>query len=468
MACAVACTRLSCLPISSRPARAGKHVACATSSRDEEVAKPAEVRVRLPWTGDIGPREIKLLADAFTDPKLLSSVPSIGGYMLRNGTAALRHQASILRGGPGGKVGGGSATYPSSWSGPFAFANELIAGFLEAVSASNELERYRSRTRGEGEEEALRRVGEYVRGLRGLMAVGIAPMPGTKVQSIEIDGRSAVWLTPDGKSWDHPDAPRRTVMWMHGGAFILCSTNTHARLLSSLGIAAGAKVLSVEYPLAPDEGRYEEMLSHVVEAYQWLTSPSGGGVDPGSIVVGGDSAGGHLAVGLVQRLMSSEVAKGPAGVVLMSPWLDPGRDDPATEDAWNSARDTSCCYLRGVKDSLKVVHDLVFERVMEEEQENELAFSYLPPRNMLRRELWDGERASRCPPMLVQYGGAEVLAAESRNFVRIASESGIEVTSQEFKDLPHVFQVFDALEAEGERAIQSAGAFVSEVCKTSS
>ena len=97
------------------------------------------------------------------------------------------------------------------------------------------------------------------------------------------------------------------------------------------------------------------MLSHVVEAYQWLTNPSGGGVDPGSIVVGGDSAGGHLAVGLVQRLMSSEVAKGPAGVVLMSPWLDPGRDDPATEDAWNSARDTSCCYLRGVKDSLKVV-----------------------------------------------------------------------------------------------------------------
>ena len=119
----------------------------------------------------------------------------------------------------------------------------------------------------------------------------------------------------------------------------------------------------------------------------------------------------------------------------MSPWLDPGRDDPATEDAWNSARDTSCCYLRGVKDSLKVVHDLVFERVMEEEEENELAFSYLPPRNMLRRELWDGERASRCPPMLVQYGRAEVLAAESRNFVRIASESGIEVTSQEFKDL---------------------------------
>ncbi len=466
MAHAVACTRLSCLPISSRTARAGKHVSCATSSRDEEVAKPAEVRVRLPWTGDIGPREIKLLADAFTDPKLLSSVPTIGGYMLRNGTAALRHQASILRGGPGGKVGGGSATYPSSWSGPFALANELIAGFLEAVGASNELERYRSRTRGEGDEEALRRVGEYVRGLRGVMAVGIAPMPGTKVQSIEIDGRSAVWLTPDGKSWDHPDAPRRTVMWMHGGAFILCSTNTHARLLSSLGIAAEAKVLSVEYPLAPDEGRYEEMLSHVVEAYHWLTSPSGGGVDPGSIVVGGDSAGGHLAVGLVQRLISSEVVKGPAGVVLMSPWLDPGRDDPATEDAWTSARDTSC-YLRGVKDSMKVVHDLVFERVMEEEEENKLAFSYLPPRNMLRRELWDGERASRCPPMLVQYGGAEVLAAESRNFVRIASEGGVKVTGQEFKDLPHVFQVFDALEAEGGRAIQSAGAFVSDVCKSS-
>ena len=62
---------------------------------------------------------------------------------------------------------------------------------------------------------------------------------------------------------------------------------------------------------------------------------------------------------------------------------------------------------------------MVFERVMEEEEENELAFSCLPPgANMLRRELWGWRaQASRCPPMLVQYGGAEVLAAESRNFV---------------------------------------------------
>ena len=144
---------------------------------------------------------------------------------------------------------------PQQLVGSFRFANDLIAGFLEAVSASNELERYTISHEGEGEEEALRRVGEYVRGLRGLMAVGIAPMPGTKVQSIEIDGRSAVWLTPDGKSWDHPDAPRRTVMWMHGGAFILCSTNTHARLLSSLGIAAGAKGTVCPIPACTRRGQ---------------------------------------------------------------------------------------------------------------------------------------------------------------------------------------------------------------------
>ncbi len=103
---AVAWARLWCAPVSSRTDSAGKRVSCAASSGDDEVVKPAEVRVRLPWTGDIGPREMKLMADAFTDPKLLSSVPTIGGYMLRNGTAALRHQASILRGGPGGKMGG--------------------------------------------------------------------------------------------------------------------------------------------------------------------------------------------------------------------------------------------------------------------------------------------------------------------------------------------------------------------------
>ncbi len=110
------------------------------------------------------------------------------------------------------------------------------------------------------------------------------------------NGVPAVWLTPPQY------ASTKTIMWMHGGAFIFCHTGTHARLLSSLGAAADAKVLSVEYSLCPDEGRYADMLREVTRAYEWLVDADGGGADPKDVVVGGDSAGGHLALGLIAEL----------------------------------------------------------------------------------------------------------------------------------------------------------------------
>ena len=70
---------------------------------------------------------------------------------------------------------------------------------------------------------------------------------------------------------------------MHGGAFILCNAMTNARLLSSVGAEADARVLSVEYPLAP-EADYAGMLAAVRAAYDWLVDPAGGAVDPGSVV----------------------------------------------------------------------------------------------------------------------------------------------------------------------------------------
>ena len=85
------------------------------------------------------------------------------------------------------------------------------------------------------------------------------------------NGVPAVWLTPPQY------ASTKTIMWMHGGAFIFCHTGTHARLLSSLGAAADAKVLSVEYSLCPDEGRYADMLREVTRAYEWLVDADGGG-----------------------------------------------------------------------------------------------------------------------------------------------------------------------------------------------
>ena len=91
------------------------------------------------------------------------------------------------------------------------------------------------------------------------------------MERVTAGGCPAVWLTPRGTS---SSGRRRTVMWLHGGAFILCNTATHARLLSSVGASADARVLSVEYPLGPDQGDYNDMLREVLAAYTWLVDPA--------------------------------------------------------------------------------------------------------------------------------------------------------------------------------------------------
>jgi monoterpene epsilon-lactone hydrolase len=103
------------------------------------------------------------------------------------------------------------------------------------------------------------------------------------VERVDAGGCPAVWMTPGGLAAASPAAPQRVVMWVHGGAFILCNAMTNARLLSSVGAEADARVLSVEYPLAP-EADYAGMLAAVRAAYDWLVDPAGGAVDPGSVV----------------------------------------------------------------------------------------------------------------------------------------------------------------------------------------
>lgn len=379
--------------------------------------------------------------------------------MLRNGGAAVRHYADVARGGRGAR--------PSSWSPGLTIGVELLSGFLEGIDLRpSEVDALLA---GEGDDLVA-----YVRSLRAVMAVGIPPLPGTRVEPVRIrwgDARhSAAWLIPPRR--ETRDGTRPVILWLHGGAFILCGTSTHARLLSSLALAADARVLSVEYPLAPDQGGYVDALRAATDAYRWLVDDAGGGVDPRDVVVGGDSAGGHLALGLVRELATARGCgvgpdgastragrvEMPAGVVLMSPWLDPGRRLDETVAAWEEAASSSVDYLRGVKDSMEAVERLVFGDETDETESS-------PPRCLLDADLWTrAGRHATLPPVLVQCGGAEVLAGESRAFGAAAMDAGwSDVEVQEWVDMPHVFQVFDAVASEGEEAIRSAGAFAARV-----
>ena len=98
-------------------------------------------------------------------------------------------------------------------------------------------------------------------------------------------------------------APAPTLIYLHGGGFILFSLDTHDRLMREYAAAGGFAVLGVDYPLSP-ESRYPKALDQIVELVDWLHDGGGEelGIDPDRLVIGGDSAGGNLSVATALRL----------------------------------------------------------------------------------------------------------------------------------------------------------------------
>ncbi|WP_324687600.1 alpha/beta hydrolase [Mycobacterium sp. 94-17] len=111
------------------------------------------------------------------------------------------------------------------------------------------------------------------------------------------------------------DGSGRIVLYLHGGAFLSCGTNSHSRVVSAISRYADAPVLVVNYRLIPQHS-VGMALDDCHDAYRWLRQ---GGYEPEQIVLAGDSAGGYLALTLAQRLQAD--GEEPAALVAMSPLL---------------------------------------------------------------------------------------------------------------------------------------------------
>ncbi|MBW5483805.1 alpha/beta hydrolase [Streptomyces bambusae] len=97
---------------------------------------------------------------------------------------------------------------------------------------------------------------------------------------------------PDPARWP---GPRPTVVFSHGGGFVLCDLDTHDRIARNICRVAGAVVVSVDYRRAP-EHRFPAAVEDAHAALCWAGDHVAGlGGDPGALVVAGDSAGGNLA-----------------------------------------------------------------------------------------------------------------------------------------------------------------------------
>jgi acetyl esterase len=87
-----------------------------------------------------------------------------------------------------------------------------------------------------------------------------------------------------------------TLIYMHGGGFVVGSLDTHDRVMRLLALDSGAAVLGIDYRLAP-EYPFPAPLDDCVAAVRWIRDAAQSlGVDPERVVLAGDSAGANLAL----------------------------------------------------------------------------------------------------------------------------------------------------------------------------
>jgi monoterpene epsilon-lactone hydrolase len=164
--------------------------------------------------------------------------------------------------------------------------------------------------------------------------------PDIAVETRNIGGIACTICTP-------PDVTG-TLLHVHGGGFRLGSAAAWTAFGTRLATAAGVEVVLPDYGLSP-EHPYPNALHDLAQVYAVLADRHG----HASLLMGGDSAGGALAASIALAAAHAEAP--PAGLILLSPWLDlrvcsPTFDSRAATDSLfprAAAESAADLYLQG-------------------------------------------------------------------------------------------------------------------------
>lgn len=125
-----------------------------------------------------------------------------------------------------------------------------------------------------------------------------------------IEGYQVITISP-------PEVTNHHIIFLHGGAYVIEGQDLHRKLIERFVLEHGFKVSYIEYPLAPEKTAID---THrvVIQAYKETTSKN----PTDKFYFFGDSAGGGLAISLLQVFREKGITPFPIHTTVVSPWLD--------------------------------------------------------------------------------------------------------------------------------------------------
>ena len=244
----------------------------------------------------------------------------------------------------------------------------------------------------------------------------------SKFLPVDAGGIPAEWVIAPGA-----DNSRR-MLYIHGGGFIMGSPKSHRTITSKFSEITGSAVLAIDYRLLPEHRRMDGVEDCRI-SYQWLLQNGPDGPAPlRQLFIGGDSAGGNLALSLAAWVRDQGLRAADA-VVALSPLTD--STFSGTSIRSNEATDVMLAPVLGIVNKLP-----------------QFARSWwvvwahrMRPANPVASPLFGD--LSGLPPTLVQASGAEMLLDDARRYVYKACASGSPVKLQTWADMVHVWQIYD-------------------------
>jgi acetyl esterase/lipase len=227
--------------------------------------------------------------------------------------------------------------------------------------------------------------------------------------------------------------PRHVVLYFHGGVYALGDAFSAAGLASQVGRRTLAKVISVDYRLAPEDP-YPAAVEDALAAYEALLRS---GTAPSDIAFAGESAGGGLAIATLVNARDHGLPR-PAAAFVMSPYADLTLSGATME-------------TKRAADPLLSRENLQ-ARVTDYTSGHDAALGLISP---IFADL------TGLPPLIIQAGTHEVLLDDAVRLAQQAATADVQVTLDITPGVPHVFQAYHPILDEAATALDRAGQLLS-------
>lgn len=238
--------------------------------------------------------------------------------------------------------------------------------------------------------------------------------------------RPAIWCKPVSAS------PAHAILYFHGGGYFAGSPASYRKMGGHLAKAAGVYILIVDYRLSP-ESQYPTQLEDSTAAWQWLVSK---GFKPEHLALGGDSAGGHLAITTLLKIKQSGGSL-PGAVIVFSPLVD--------------------LELKGKSYDTNAETDGIITR----EQSATMLAMWLgqtSPKDAAANPLYAD--FSGCPPLYVAAGDQEVLLDDSVRLAEVGRSAGVDVKLEVAEGMQHVYTFMAGKAPEADATLKAVGTWL--------